>query len=48
MSIFGYGLTKHKYATHESALKAIEEKQKKINRLLKHQNGLKHGPPHGL
>ena len=48
MSTFGYGLTKHKYATHEIALKAIADKQKKIERLLKHQNELKLGHPIGL
>ena len=45
MSTFGYGLTKHKYATHDSALKAIAEKQKKIERLLKNQNELKTWTP---
>ena len=45
MSTFGYGLTKHKYAAHDSALKAIAEKQKKIERLLKHQNELKTWTP---
>ena len=45
MSTFGYGLTKYKYATHESALKAIQEKEKKIQRLLKHQNELKTWTP---
>ena len=43
MSTFGYGLTKHKYATPDSALKAIAEKQKKIERLSKYSNELKHG-----
>ena len=46
MATFGYGLTKYKYATHESALKAIQEKEKKIQRLLKHQNELKTWTPH--
>ena len=45
MSTFGYGLTKHKYAIHDSALKAIQEKEKKIQRLLKHQNELKGWTP---
>ena len=45
MSTFGYGLTKHKYATHEIALKAIADRQKKIERLLKHQNELKTWTP---
>ena len=45
MSTFGYGLTKQKYATHDSALKAIAEKQKKIEMLLKHQNELKTWTP---
>ena len=45
MSTYGYGLTKHKYATPDSALKAIADKQKKIERLLKHQNELKTWTP---
>ena len=45
MSTFGYGLTKHKYATHEIAVKAIADKQKKIERLLQHQNELKTWTP---
>ena len=45
MSTFGYGLSKHKYATHEITLKAIADKQKKIERLLKHQNELKTWTP---
>ena len=45
MATCGYGVTKYKYATHESALKAIQEKEKKIQRLLKHQNELKTWTP---
>ena len=45
MSTLGYGLTKHKFATHEIALKANADKQKKIERLLKHQNELKTRSP---
>ena len=48
MSTFGYGLTKHKYATYDSVLKAIAEKQKKIERLLKQQNELKTWTPNKL
>ena len=42
MSTFGYGLTKHKYATHDSPLKAIAEKQKKLDTRMGYKKERKH------